>query len=135
MIFGPSKPERKAFAITTKKIEWMLAAGRDPEEYTEHGKFFKTSYCRVKSCRRKLTWGDRSYDFDHKDNNPANNRQSNCFLVCKSCHGKATKLEKQKVRGLLGGVIGHKTIKRKVSYKKPKSTVTKKKTTARRTKR
>jgi hypothetical protein len=42
MIFGPSKPEGKAFAITTKKIEWMLAAGRDPEEYTEHGKFLET---------------------------------------------------------------------------------------------
>jgi len=74
-------------------------------------------------------WGDRTYNFDHKDNNPANNSQRNCYLVCRICHGKATKIEKRAIRGIFGEVEGYETIKRKVSYKKPKSTTTKKKVT------
>ena len=66
---------------------------------------------------------------DHKDNNPRNNSQKNCYLVCRNCHGKATKIEKRAVRDMFGGIAGYKTIKRKVSYKKPKSTVAKKKVT------
>ena len=79
------------FSIKTKKIEWMRAAGRDP-----FGTFFKTSKCR--RCKRKVILGDRTYEFDHKDNNPANNRQKNCYLVCKICHGKATVIKKRKIR-------------------------------------
>jgi hypothetical protein len=98
----------------------MKAAGRDAKEYTEKGKFYKTSECR--QCHKKLRWGDGTYNFDHKDNNPANNSQSNCYLVCRNCHGRATKIEKRKIRGpFLGMVIGHKTIKRKAGYKKPKN--------------
>ena len=109
---------RKPFSINTKRIEWLLAAGRDPDKYFETGKFYKTSYCR--KCKRRLIWGEGSYDFDHKDNNPANNRQGNCYLVCKNCHGKATKTKTVKQRGMFGEVVGHKTIKLKVGYKKPK---------------
>jgi len=110
---------REPFRVSTKKIEWMKAAGRDPKEYTEHRKFYKTSYCR--NCKAKLIWGDGIYTFDHFDNNPANNRQSNCYLVCRNCHGKATKIEKRKIKEpFLGMVVGHKTIKRKVGYKKHK---------------
>ena len=116
-LFGTDK-RKQAFTMTTKKTEWMKAVGRDPD-----GKFYKTSKCR--KCGIKLTWGDRRYNFDHKDNNPANNSQRNCYLVCRNCHGAATKIEKQKVRGLFGEVIGHKTVKRKVSYKKPKKSKTK----------
>ena len=85
-----TKKKRKPFSIKTKKIKWMRASGRDP-----FGKFVQTSKCR--SCGRQLTWGDGSYDFDHKDNNPLNNNQKNCYLVCKSCHGKVTKIEKKRV--------------------------------------
>ena len=109
-IFGTEK-RRKPFNLTTKKTEWLLAAGRNP-----YGKFYQTSKCRV--CKRQLTWGDRSYDFDHKDNNSGNNRQNNCWLVCKVCHGKHTKMKVVKERGLFGEVMGHKTIKLKVGYKK-----------------
>ncbi len=109
---------RKPFRINTKKIEWLEAAGRDPDEYFETGRFYKTSYCR--QCKTRLLWGDGRYDFDHKDNNAGNNGQSNCHLVCKNCHGKATKTKVIKQRGLFGGVIGYKTIKLKVGYKKPK---------------
>lgn len=116
-IFGTEK-SRKPFSINTKRIEWLLAAGRDPEKYFETGKFYKTSYCR--KCKERLLWGDGSYDFDHKDNNPANNKQSNCFLVCKICHGKATKVKVIKQRGFLGETVGYKTIKLKVGYKKRK---------------
>ncbi len=127
--FGTEK-RRKNFTVATKKIEWMKAAGRDPDEYIKNKKFYKTSKCR--QCGLKLTWGDRRYDFDHKDNNSSNNSQKNCYLVCKTCHGGATKIEKQKVRDpFFGDVVGHKTIKRKVGYKKPKKTIktAKKKTT------
>ncbi|MFC1848114.1 hypothetical protein ACFLXV_02230, partial [Chloroflexota bacterium] len=119
-LFGDEK-RRKNFTMTTKKIEWLKAAGRDPE-----GKFYQTSQCRNPKCKVKLTWGDGRYNFDHKDNNSANNRQSNCYLVCRNCHGAATKIAKQKViEPFLGTVIGYKTIKKKVSYKKPKKTTTK----------
>ena len=116
-ILGIGK-SRKAFSINTKRIEWLLAGGRAPDEYFEKGKFYKTSYCR--KCKTRLIWGDRSYDFDHKDNNPANNRQNNCYLVCKNCHGKVTQTKTIKQRGLLGEIIGHKTIKLKLGYKKRK---------------
>lgn len=112
--------KRKPFSTKKKKIEWAIAAGR--RAYGSSGKldFVKTSKCRV--CKRALTWGDRTYDFDHKDNNPANNTQTNCYLVCKVCHGKHTVIKKRKVKGIFGGTIGHKTIKKKVGYKKPKKT-------------
>lgn len=59
---------------------------------------------------------------DHKDNNTANNRQSNCYLVCRNCHGKATKFKTVKVRDVFGIPVGVKKLKLKVGYKKPKST-------------
>jgi len=111
--------KRKPFKTSTKKIEWMRASHRDP-----YGKFVKTSRCR--SCRRPLRWGDGSYNFDHKDNNPANNSQKNCYLVCRICHGKHTKFGTRKVKSL-GMVVGHKRIKKKVGYKKPKKKEKKKK--------
>jgi len=106
----PTKGKRKPFSIRTKKIEWMRASKRDP-----FGKFVRTSRCR--SCGRLLTWRDGSYDFDHKDNNPANSSQKNCWLVCKSCHGKHTKIGIRKERDELG-FIRYKTIKKRVGYKK-----------------
>jgi hypothetical protein len=123
--FGEEK-RRKPFTLKQKRVEWLQAAGHDPE-----GKFYKTSKCRNPKCRRRLVWGEGSYDFDHKDNNPANNRQSNCYLVCKICHGKATKIEVRKYEHTLTGERIYKTVKKKVSYKKPKAKP-KKKTKARR---
>lgn len=99
----------------------MLAGGKNP--FTE--KFAKKSRCR--QCRRFLTWGDRSYDFDHKDNNSANNSQKNCYLVCKICHGKHTVVEKRRITGMFRQTVGYKTIKRKVGYKKTKKKANKKK--------
>jgi len=116
-LFGSEK-KRKPFPLSTKKIEWLSAAGRDVHEYIAKRKFYTTSYCR--QCKQKLVWGDGTYSFDHKDNNPANNSQSNCYLVCRNCHGRVTKVEKRKVKGIFGQVTGYKTVKRKVGYKKPK---------------
>jgi len=123
------RPARRSFPLTTKRIEWMDAAGKNVAEYLrDKAKFVKTSYCR--KCKTKLIWGDGSYDFDHKDNNPANNSQKNCYLVCKICHGKATKIEKRAIRGIFGEIEGYETIKRKVGYKRPRKTKTTKKKTA-----
>ena len=119
MIFGTESPARRNFTITTKRIEWMDAAGRDIGQFLRDKKLVKTSYCR--KCKTKLVWGDGTYNFDHKDNNPRNNSQKNCYLVCRNCHGKATKIEKRAIRGILGEIIGYKTIKRKIGYKKPKT--------------
>jgi hypothetical protein len=113
MLWGEEK-KRKPFSIKTKKIEWMLAAGKNP--YTD--KFVQISKCR--ECPRPLKWGERTYDFDHKDNNPANNSQKNCYLVCKVCHGKVTVVKKRRTTGIFGQTVGYKTIKKKVGYKKPK---------------
>ncbi len=104
--------------------------GRDAYDYIAKKKFYKTSKCR--HCKRTLKWGDGTYNFDHKNNNPADNTQRNCFLVCRNCHGKHTKIAKRKVKGMFGETIGHKTIKKKVGYKKTKKT-TKKKTTKKKT--
>jgi hypothetical protein len=108
--------KRKPFLTKTKKMEWMSSAGKDPLKWRSN--FVQKSKCR--NCKRPLTWGDRTYDFDHKDNNPANNSQTNCYLVCKVCHGKHTVIKKRRVTGFLGETVGHKTIKKKVGYKKPK---------------
>jgi hypothetical protein len=131
MIFGDETPRRRDFPISVKKMEWMSAAGKDVIQYLRDRKFVKTSYCRNPRCHRQLVWGDGTYNFDHKDNNPANNSQRNCYLVCRICHGKATKIEKRAIRGIFGEVEGYETIKGKVSYKKPKSTTTKRKVTKR----
>jgi hypothetical protein len=131
MIFGPEPTARVNFSITQKKIEWIDAAGKNVAEFLrDKTKFIKTSYCR--QCKTKLIWGDGSYNFDHKDNNPRNNSQKNCYLVCRNCHGKATKIGKRAITGIFGQVVGYQTIKRKVSYKKPKATSTKKKVTKKR---
>lgn len=114
--FGTEK-RRKPFTLTTKKIEWMLAVHKDP-----YGKFCKTSECR--QCHIKLTWGDRTYEFDHKDNNEANNKQSNCYLVCRNCHGKATKIVKIRVEHPFTGA-SYKTKKVRIGYKKPKKSTKK----------
>jgi hypothetical protein len=129
-------PTRKNFTLDTKRKEWLLAAGEAGKkkllDYIKTGKIGKMppSRCRnYNKCKTVLRWGDRSYNFDHKDNNPRNNSPRNCYLVCRNCHGKATKIDKRAVRDIFGGVAGYQTIKRRVSYKKPKSTATKKKST------
>ena len=98
----------------------MIASGRKVYDKSGKLRFVKTSKCR--ECKRPLTWGDRKYVFDHKDNNPANNRQTNCYLVCRICHGAVTVTKKRKIKGFLGETVGYKTIKKKVGYKKPKKT-------------
>ena len=113
-MFWSEDKRRKAFSTKTKKNEWMLAAGKNP--FVD--KFVKKSKCQV--CGRVLIWGERTYDFDHKDNNSANNSQKNCYLVCKSCHGKHTVIKKRRITGLFGDTVGYETIKKKVGYKKPK---------------
>jgi len=115
-LFSPKK-KRKPFKTSTKKMEWMSAAGKDPLQWRMN--FVKTSKCR--QCGKTLNWGDGTYTFDHKDNNPANNSQSNCYLVCRICHGKVTVVKKRKIKDPLFGItLGHKTIKKKVGYKKPR---------------
>ena len=115
---------RKPFGIKTKRIEWLEAAGDSGKEillqYLADGKVpARMSRSKCRKCKRILTWGDRSYDFDHFDNKAANNSQRNCYLVCKICHGKATKTRVVKERDPFAGwVIGHKIQKLKVGYKK-----------------
>ena len=130
MFWEEEGKKRKPFSTKRKKIEWMLAVGRNPYDSSGKLRFVKTSKCR--ECKRPLTWGDRTYDFDHKDNNSANNRQTNCYLVCVSCHRKHTVIKKRKVKGFFGETVGYKTIKKKVGYKKPKKKpkTTKKKTSS-----
>jgi len=127
MFFEEGK-KRKPFPMKRKKIEWMLASGKRAYNKDGSSRFVKTSRCRV--CKTPLTWGDRRYNFDHKDNNPANNTQKNCRLVCRNCHGKHTVIKKRRITGIFGQTVGYQTIKKKVGYKKPKKKpkTTKKKT-------
>ncbi len=141
MLFDPygDSRGRKNFTIRIKKVEWLTAAHsqkatRGLETYLKTNKFDETVTSKCRKCHIILKWGDRSYEFDHKNNNHSNNSQNNCYLVCRNCHGKATKIDKIKEYGLFGEVIGHKTIKRKVSYKKvPKEKKTIKTASSRRT--
>ncbi|MCX6707741.1 MAG: hypothetical protein NT001_06405 [Candidatus Woesearchaeota archaeon] len=128
-MFGKKISRRKAFKTQTKKKEWMKAGGHNPDNWRKG--FIRTSKCR--HCPQILHWGDRSYEFDHKNNNNSNNSQGNCFLVCRVCHGKATVVKKKKVRDKYTGmIVGHKTIKKKVGYKKQKKRKTTKKRVTRR---
>jgi len=117
---------RIEFSMKTKRIEWLKAAGTDNAKklllkYDETGKVpaeMPRSRCRV--CKTPLTWGSGTYDFDHKDNNSANTSQRNCFLVCRNDHGKGTKTRVvREYDPWFGSVIGYKTQKLKVGYKKP----------------
>ena len=114
---GKKSGKRKNFKLSTKKVEWNASAGRATDN------FKTTSKCR--KCPRRLTWKDGTYDFDHKNDNSSDNSQKNCYLVCKVCHGRVTKIGKRKVRTMLG--VRYQTIKKKVGYKKPKKKPLKKK--------
>lgn len=115
---------RRPFGIITKRIEWFSAGGESGKKalvkYVKDGKVparMPRSQCRV--CKGTLIWGSGTYSFDHKDNNSANNSQKNCYLVCRNCHGHATKTKVIRERDpWTGWVIGHRTIKLKVGYKK-----------------
>ena len=126
MVLDFGTPGRKNFTLKTKRIEWLKAAGKSGEktllEYLTTGKIGKLGPSKCRKCKTPLRWGDRTYDFDHKDNNPRNNNQKNCYLVCAICHRKATKIEKRAERDIFGNVTGYKIIKRKIGYKKPKAT-------------
>jgi len=125
MFFWDEEKQRREFSILTKRIEWLGAADTESakrvlHKYVDDGKVpskMPRSKCRV--CGKPLTWGDGTYNFDHYDNNSANNGQRNCYLVCRNCHGGATKI--RLVRELdpwFGMVIGYITQKLKVGYKK-----------------
>jgi hypothetical protein len=115
---------RRPFGIVTKRIEWFSVGGESGKKalvkYVKDQKAparMPRSKCRA--CKRPLTWGSGTYDFDHKDNNSANNSQSNCYLVCKICHGKATKVRVvREYDPWFGSVVGYRTQKLKVGYKK-----------------
>jgi len=122
-----SGKKRKAFPIAVKRLEWLLASGNRKaiNEYKKTGKFDETVHSKCRECGKVLRWGTHTYDFDHKDNNPSNNRQSNCVLYCTACHRAITKRIVVKERGFGGIVLGTKTKMRrkgKVGYKKPKGT-------------
>jgi hypothetical protein len=143
MFFWDEEKQRREFSIVTKRIEWLGAADTESakrvlQKYVDDGKApsrMPRSKCRV--CGKPLTWGDGTYNFDHYDNNSSNNGQRNCYLVCRNCHGGATKI--RLVRELdpwFGTVIGYITQKLKVGYKKnPRKPATKttKKTAAKTT--
>src|SRR3989344_7841937 len=99
IIYGRKKKTRKAFKTSTKKMEWMSSAGKDALDWRTN--FAKKSRCR--NCKQTLTWGDRGYEFDHKDDHNSNASQKNCFLVCRNCHGKATVIKKKKVKDRISG--------------------------------
>jgi len=117
--------DRIEFSIVTKRVEWLKAAGTDTAKkvllkYAGDGKVpvrMPRSRCRV--CKTPLTWGSGTYNFDHKDNNSANTSQKNCFLVCRNDHGKATKIRVvREYEPWFGSVVGYRTQKLKVGYKK-----------------
>jgi hypothetical protein len=117
--------DRREFSIVTKRIEWLKAAGTDNSKkvllkYAGDGKVparMPRSRCRV--CKTPLTWGSGTYNFDHKDNNSANTSQKNCFLVCRNDHGKATRIRVVgEYEPWFGSVVGYRTQKLKVGYKK-----------------
>jgi len=64
---------RKAFKESTKKKVWLKAAGKSPDSTWSPDIRAK---CMKLRCPYKATfrWGDGAYSFDHKDNNPANNK-------------------------------------------------------------
>jgi len=126
---------RVEFSIVTKRTEWLKAAGTERAErvllkYLADRKVparMPRSKCRV--CKIPLSWGSGTYHFDHKDNNSSNAGQKNCFLVCRNCHGRATKTKVvREYEPFFGSVVGYKTQKLKVGYKKAAKKPTKKTT-------
>ena len=119
-LMGRKISYRKEFKTSTRKRVWMKAVGHNPDLWRTN--FIKTSKCMNPRCtiKKKLIWGDKTYEFDHKDNNSSNNSEKNCFLVCLFCHSKVTvrgpnKLIRDKFTGM---VIQEKATKKKVGYKK-----------------
>src|SRR3989344_648754 len=91
------KKQRRNFKDSIKKRVWMKCGNHDPEKYKI--KFIKTSYCMNKKHRKKLNW-DKKYQFqwDHIDNNPSNDKEKNCGLLCNDCHRKFTKFGNRKIK-------------------------------------
>jgi len=118
-------PQRRAFSIKTKRVEWLKAAGDSANKvlikYLADGKVpTRMPRSRCRGCKRPLTWGSGTYDFDHFNNRSYDSSQKNCRLVCKNCHGGATKIKViRQYNRYTGELGGHRTIKLKVGIKKP----------------
>lgn len=111
------KKGRKNFSSPTKKRVWMRAGGHNPNDWKKATKY--TSKCMSSECKHKqmiLRWGDKTYDWDHYDNNHANNAESNCYLVHTFCHRKATQFG-SRTKTAYGLTIGKERTKLKASYK------------------
>ncbi len=103
--YESKKTERRPFSTTTKREALRL------------------THKKCKRCGKKLTrCRGRPFgvicDFDHRDNNPANNHLKNCGVLCPECHRKVTVLGKRATYNMIGVRTGYKTIKKKVGYKK-----------------
>lgn len=99
-IWGNRTSRRKSFSASTKEQALTKARGR------------------CMNCHRLLH--PRAKEFDHKNNNSSDNSLRNCFVVCSNCHRANTVIKKIKQKDGFGNVVGYKTIKRKVGYKKDK---------------
>jgi len=119
-------PQRRPFTLVAKRVEWLKAAGTENAKkvllkYLADGKVparMPRSKCR--RCPKTLAWGDGTYNFDHKNNRAYDNSQRNCYLVCRNCHGRATKTKTIAQRNpFTGEVEGYRKIKLTADYKKP----------------
>lgn len=102
-IWGSEPSKRKNFSPATQKAALLK------------------SHEKCMNCKEKLD--PRATELDHKNNNPSDNSLKNCFVVCSNCHRKHTVITKEKVKDGWGNVVGYKTVKHKVGYKKEKKTV------------
>lgn len=116
-LFINNTPTKRRFKVSTKKRVWMKARKNDPDKWRTG--FIKTSYCMNKNCKKQLKWDKRhEFEFDHLNNDPSNNSEKNCFLVCNDCHKKHTVIGKRRQYNQLGMFTRYQTIRKKVGYKK-----------------
>ena len=88
--YNISPLEQKMIAVVLLGLSLWLLVSRSPKQKRKNfseivrRETIHKQKGRCKRCRRRL----QAYgaDADHKDNNRANNRASNCVILCTPCH-------------------------------------------------
>lgn len=88
--YSVSPLEQRLIAILLLSISLWLLVSKSPKQKRRHfseivrREAIHRQNGRCKSCKKRLeAYG---IDADHKDNNRANNKASNCVILCTPCH-------------------------------------------------
>jgi hypothetical protein len=89
-VYDVSPYEQKIIAVTLLGISFWMLVSKSFKEKRKHfteavrREVIRNQKGKCARCKRKLT--PYGFDLDHRNNNPSNNKSSNCQVLCTICH-------------------------------------------------